>query len=197
MTFCPAYVSSGPRNGEQPLPPSLLGNESGEHQTPTMVSSSTGSGEHGSSSVHPRPRPRRLRESRKTPFSQSPTSRSSHFLDDGIDAILETQRLEDAKVPSGDDRGDQPKRKREKLSDSEYRLRKERTDGLIDGYRQVYERSFSSSPRVETQERDESEIDEKGESVDCEDDLLLVPLPVPEDLDPPPAYSRTEGRRFR
>ncbi len=46
---------------------------------------------------------------RKTPFSLSPTSRTARstpgsdffFDDDEMDAVLEAQRLEDAKAPSG------------------------------------------------------------------------------------------------
>ena len=143
MTFRPEYVSSGTRNGKQLSHGDgehlTSASENGEHQAPTesgnQGSSSIESGEHGSSSdtAYPR-RSRRLRESRKNPFSASPTSRSDfsfprqYVFDDEMDAVLETQRLEDAKVSIRDDQADQPKRKRENLSDSEHRLAQERED---------------------------------------------------------------------
>jgi hypothetical protein len=119
-------------------------------------------------------RSRSLRGSRKTPFSASPPPSSSstgrfsspRFYDlppdDDLDAILEAQRLEDQSFPVGE-QPSPPKRKREVLSDDEYRLRKERTDGLVEGYRRVRERSIIS-PR----------------------ELSPGHKPVLDDLEPPP-----------
>ena len=60
------------------------------------------------------------------------------------DKILPAQRLEDLRtateVPPGS-----PKRKWEVISDKDYRLRKERTDGLVEGLRHVWEKSRSPS----------------------------------------------------
>jgi hypothetical protein len=71
-------------------------------------------------------------------------SRNLHAVSDDLDTILEAQRLEDTGAPSSDPTVS-PKRKREVISDSDYRLRKERTDNLVKGLRQVRERSLSPS----------------------------------------------------
>ena len=89
------------------------------------------------------PRGRRLRESRKTPFRLSPKPRESNVEDNNFDAILDAQRLEDAQMESSAP-DVQPKRKREAISDTDYRLRKERTDNLVEGLQQVRERLLST-----------------------------------------------------
>jgi hypothetical protein len=93
------------------------------------ASSSSSAGNHG-------PRTQRLRESRKTPFSRSPPRRSLRGDDEDLDTILKAQRQEDeANLKGG--HTDLPKRKREILSDTGFRLRKERTDDLVEGLRNV------------------------------------------------------------
>jgi hypothetical protein len=56
--------------------------------------------------------------------------------------ILEDQRLADQRSPKREQLPDwPPKRKLDFLSDEEYRLRKDRTDGLVEGLRRVRERA--------------------------------------------------------
>jgi hypothetical protein len=62
-----------------------------------------------------------------------PVSQSS---DREFDRILDAQRLADANPPAVE-RAFSPKRKLERLSDHAYRLRKERTANLMEGYRNV------------------------------------------------------------
>jgi hypothetical protein len=175
-------TDSSTRSGEQ-TPPSI---GSGEQNS----SSSIENGENTSGKEGRMPRERRLRESRKTPFRLSPTPRGFHAEDDDLDAILEAQRLEDlgseSRFPEASS-----KRKREVISDADYRLRKERTDDLINGLRQVRERSLSPPRRSPSSERLGPEPKEKGEHLDREEGEQLpkseqLPKPVPEDLDPPP-----------
>jgi hypothetical protein len=82
------------------------------------------------------PRGRRLRESRKTPFRLSPGPRDSNAEDNDFDAILDAQRLEDVQMESSVP-DVTPKRKKEAISDTDHRLRKERTDNLVEGLQQV------------------------------------------------------------
>ncbi len=56
--------------------------------------------------------------------------------DTEFDALLEAQRAEDEKV-TGTEQTNLPKRARDVLTDHEYRLRKERTDNLLIGYKDV------------------------------------------------------------
>jgi hypothetical protein len=81
---------------------------------------------------------RRLRESRKTPFPPSPTKGEAdrNTSDDDWDMILEDQRLADVRAPTEHPPIFSPKRRQEVLSDQDYRLRKERTDGLVEGHSQ-------------------------------------------------------------
>ncbi len=85
------------------------------------------------------PRTRRPRESRKTPFTRSPPRRSLRG-DDDLDEILKAQQREDEANPT-EGYTALPKRKREVLSDTDFRLRKERTDGLVEGLWNVRELS--------------------------------------------------------
>jgi hypothetical protein len=61
-----------------------------------------------------------------------------------FDAMLEAQRAEDAKMTEPD-QSSFPKRQRNVLTDHEYRLRKERTDNQLAGYKNVLLRR---SPRL-------------------------------------------------
>jgi hypothetical protein len=76
------------------------------------------------------------------------------------------------------------KRKREVLSDRDYRLRKERTDELIEGLRNVRERSLSPTEKslLELKKKEARESKEEGEQSE------LKRKPVPDDLEPPPLY---------
>ncbi len=74
-----------------------------------------------------------------------------------FDALLEAQRMADLAIPAVESTN-HPKRKREVLSDQAYRLRKERTDNLLEGYRSV---ALRRSPRLKNRA-------------------------LPEDYDPPP-----------
>jgi hypothetical protein len=169
------------RNGEK-TPPAI---GSGEQNS----SSSAENGENtpfASGKEKRMPRERRLRESRKTPFRLSPTPRGSNAGDEDLDAILEMQRLEDIGMKSSFPEVS-VKRKRELLSDVDYRQRKERTDNLIEGLRQVKERSMSPPRRSSSTERLEPESKEKGEQLDCkEGEQEQLHKPIPDDFDPPP-----------
>jgi hypothetical protein len=123
-----------------------------------------------------------------------------------MEGILETQRLEDARQPRRD-LVEYPKRKREVLLESEYRLRKDRTDNLFEGYRKVREQSVSHSsssreehgPGIKGKEgllehpgigevvfRDPFETGAeqyREEQSDVEDQ----PEPLPDGFDPPPS----------
>ncbi len=115
-----------------------------------------------------------------------------------MDAILETQRLEDERTPRPDPT-EGPKRKREVLSDEEYRLRKERTDGLFEGYRRVRASTVSLSPRLSSKDEDQpgiEEVKEKGEQSNMEEEVGREdkPVPLPDDFEPPPPPSWL-GRR--
>jgi hypothetical protein len=59
--------------------------------------------------------------------------------DDDFDCILENQRVADQSRPKDDQPVFSPKRKREALPDQAYQLRKERTEGLMQGLRNVRE----------------------------------------------------------
>jgi hypothetical protein len=61
-----------------------------------------------------------------------------------FDALLEAQRAEDERK-TGTEQTGVSKRKRDVMTDHEYRLRKERTDGLLTGYQNVLLRR---SPRL-------------------------------------------------
>jgi hypothetical protein len=84
-------------------------------------------------------------------------------FDDEMDAILEKQRLEDARVQEPDPMEERPKRKREILSNKEYLLRKQRTDDLFEGLHRVRERSVSPINRLSGKEEGQSAIEEKEE----------------------------------
>ena len=165
---------------------------------------------------------RGLRESRKAPFSPSPEMReessSTEFrshptdrytptsdptsslvqpevFDDDLDTILEEQRLADLLVPEGEQSGFPPKRKREVLSDQEYRLRTEKTDGLVEGLRRVRERLRSPEPSgIEDFRRyvdKDKKADAEGENLRSEDERLSDDSDggnktVPDDFDHPP-----------
>jgi hypothetical protein len=140
--------------------------ESGEQ---ALLSSSSAEG--------PKPRTRRPRESRKTPFSCSPPPRDSrhlHFADEDLDAILEDQRQQDKERPSENSVA-LPKRRRDILSDTEHRLRKERTDGLVEGLRNVRGSSFSPTRRRVTEdfEPPPSSLDKYPDDSDSEDDSTV------------------------
>jgi hypothetical protein len=93
------------------------------------------------------------RKSRRTELVLIPSS------DAEFDALLETQRAEDVNA-SALGPPSISKRKREVITDHEYRLRKERTDSLLAGYQNVILRR---SPRL----RNKS---------------------IPDDLTPPPPF---------
>ncbi len=85
------------------------------------------------------------------------THQSRSSSDAEFDALLEAQRMADLAIPAAESIN-HPKRKREVLSDHAYRLRKERTDNLLEGYRSV---TLRRSPRLKNKA-------------------------LPEDYDPPP-----------
>jgi hypothetical protein len=83
---------------------------------------------------------RRLRESRKTPFPPSLKKGEADIRntpDDDWDMILEDQRLADLRELTEYPPNFSLKRRQEALSDQDYRLRKERTDELVEGLRRV------------------------------------------------------------
>ncbi len=109
-------------------------------------------------------------------------------FDDEMDTVLEAQRLADARAPRPDPM-ESPKRKREVLSDGEHLLRKERTDGLFEGYRRVRASMVSPSRRLSSQDEYQpgiEEIEEKGEQLKKEGSLEDEPAPLPDDFEPPP-----------
>ncbi len=185
--FDQEYVSSGSQNGERHLTKNGKEESSpnGEQGLPSNEEQGSSSyGELGGNAARPRP----LREFRKTPFSLSPPPNSrSHFsfprqykfdesyveLDEDFDAILERQRVADQSSSTEDKPG--PKRKREILSDQDHRLRKERTDDLVEGFRNVREnvrleglrndrgRDFASSRRPSPDVQLQREAEKKRE----------------------------------
>jgi hypothetical protein len=148
---------------------------------------------------------------RYTPTSPPPTritpdggersqSRSNQHqpevFDDDLDAILEKQRLADLLEPEREMSTFPSKRKREVLSDQEYRLRAERTDGLVEGLRRVRERSRSpESSGIEEFRRyvdKEEKAGAEGETLRGKDERLPDVSDggnktVPDDFDPPPS----------
>jgi hypothetical protein len=173
-TVCPDYVSprrsraKSPVNGElQALSSTEKGEDEGDGHT-SDSGTSRGRG--------------------KTPFSLSPPPRRSEFafprqyeFDDEMDAILEAQRLADERAPRPDPTGS-PKRKREVLSDEEYRLRKERTDDLFEGYRSVRSSTALPPPKLLSKDEDQPGIEEaegKGEQLNQEREADCKDKPVP------------------
>jgi hypothetical protein len=144
-----------------------------------------------------------LRESRKTSFSLSPPPRSDvvfpriNTFDDEmsaieLDAVLEAQRVDDERTQRQDSTAG-PKRKREGLSDKEFRLRKERTDDLFESLRraQALQASAGSPPRrglSSDGSRLEAEvIEEKGEQLEKEEKSADEDKPdsFPDGFEPP------------
>jgi hypothetical protein len=111
-------------------------------------------------------------------------------FDDEVDAILEEQRLEDAKMQEPDPMEDRPKRKREILSNKEYLLRKQRTDDLFEGLRRVRERSVSPTNRLSGKEEGQPEIEEKEERLKKGGklDRESMSVPLPDEFEPPPPF---------
>jgi hypothetical protein len=73
------------------------------------------------------------------------TKQGSNAEEDAeFDSLLEAQRVEDLVIPAEESTHLQ-QQKREVLSDHDYRLRKERTDSLLEGYRSV---TLRRSPRL-------------------------------------------------
>ena len=84
--------------------------------------------------------------------------------DDDFDFILENQRVADLSRPKEDQPVSSPKRKREALPDQAYQLRKERTDGLVQGLRNVREHPRRlHSPESSCIEEPRRYADDKGE----------------------------------
>ncbi len=106
-----------------------------------------------------------------------------YLFDDDFDRILEEQRAEDGKPPM-----ESPalKRKREVLSDQDYRLRKDRTEGLVEGLRDVYERSLSPTEKSRLESKHKEKREGQGEQP--LPDKKVRTRPVSDGLEPPPAY---------
>jgi hypothetical protein len=174
MAIDQEYISSGSRNGERDS--TMKGKEesssNGDQELPDDEQGLSSYGEREGNAAGPRP----LRESRKTPFSLSPPPnprskfsfpRQYKFdesyveLDVDFDTILERQRIADQNSPTEDK--PVPKRKREVLSDQDHRLRKERTDDLVEGLRNVRENVKSEGLRNARLQR---EVEKKGELSD-------------------------------
>jgi hypothetical protein len=172
----------------------LLATESGEH---ALLEAENGEQALNSTNAR-RGATRPLRESRKSPFFSSPTR--LHESDDGFDAILESQRQEDERM--GEDQEAYPQRKRKVmvLSDDDFRHRKERTENLFEGYRNIREQRASGLDRSHLIKKAQEGIGEKEEQIDskekgrkqgCKDDP--EPVPVPDSSDPPPPPFPDEG----
>jgi hypothetical protein len=169
------------RNGEQTPPSAENGKQNRSSSIKDGKKTSLASGKE-----ERMPRGRRLRESRKTPFRVSPTPRVFNAEDNDLDEILEAQRQEDMRTESSVPEA-APKRKREVISDSDYRLRKERTDNLVEGLRHVRERLQSPSRRSPSTERLEPEAEEEREA------SVRKNKPAQGELEPP--LSLRGGRR--
>jgi hypothetical protein len=119
-------------------------------------------------------------------------------FEDEMDAILEEQRLEDARMEELDPMEERPKRKREILSNKEYQLRKQRTDDLFEGLRQAAQRQGRSvSPTNQLSAPGTSQIWESQPAIDEKEERLnqgekpdseSKPVPLPDDFDPPPPF---------
>ena len=99
-------------------------------------------------------------------------------MGEDFDRILEDQRVADELSPM--EMQTPPKRKREVLSDQDFRLRKERTDGLIEGLRNVREQSLSPQSLSELRAKELRESKEEGERLEPKR------KPVADDLEHPP-----------
>jgi hypothetical protein len=174
MAIDQEYVSSGSQNGERDSV------KKGKEESSSNRDQGLSDEEQGSSLYEELEgnarRPRPIRKSRKTPFSLSPPPNPrSHFsfprqykfdesyveLDEDFDTILERQRAVDQNSPTEDK--SVSKRKREVLSDQDHRLRKERTDDLVEGLRRVRENVRSEGLRDARLQRG---AEEKGELFD-------------------------------
>jgi hypothetical protein len=143
------------------------------------------------------------------PRGSHPNAELAHLLEEDLDGILEAQRQEDEQAPSSG-KEDDSKRKREIISDGDYRRRKERTDNLVEGLRQVQERRGRSlSPSLQSSSvcQEGAEADGKGNQPSRKKKLIPNDLeadgkgnqpsrrkkPVPNDLDPPPSILEESG----
>ena len=131
--------SSGVEKGERVFTGDCFSSSSVMADVPRGVNNGEhGHGEHDSESSLQNESsvalPRTAKTRRTLTTKQAPVVEDADF-----DALLEAQRVEDLAI-----RAEEPthiqKRRREVLSDHDFRLRKERTDSLLEGYRSVVRR---------------------------------------------------------